>query len=318
MIRTMGRWEADRRRPAAAGILIAWGPVLLLVSLLVSLLDVAPAYAVSPPEAAAGGPYAATVGETIILDGTASSDPEGGALTYLWELGDGTTADGPTPTHAYTAHGTYTVTLTVTDEENLTDSASTMAFVNAAPVAAAGGPYAATLGESIAFDGSGSFDPDLDSLTYLWEFGDGTTAGGATPSHTYTTGGTFVVTLTVSDPGGLSDGDVTEAVVNAAPVAAAGGPYAATLGESIGFDGSGSFDPDLDPLTYLWEFGDGTTADGATPSHTYTTGGTFVVTLTVSDPGGLSDGDVTEAVVNAAPVAAAGGPYAANLGESIS
>ena len=61
------------------------------------------------------------------------------------------------------------------------------------------------------------------------------------------------------------------------------------MNQPITFNGTGSSDPDGDPLTYLWSFGDGGTATGATPTHTYVTGGQFSVTLTVTDPDGLSD-----------------------------
>ncbi len=71
--------------------------------------------------------------------------------------------------------------------------------------------------------------------------------------------------------------------LNRDPVADAGGPYLAAAGQVIRFDGTGSWDPDGDPLSYNWQFGDGTTGTGSTPGHAYGSAGTYQVTLTVSD-----------------------------------
>ncbi|MFN2250442.1 MAG: PKD domain-containing protein [Anaerolineae bacterium] len=163
-----------------------------------------------------------------------------------------------------------------------------------APTADAGGPYSGTEDIPVAFDATSSTDPDGDSLTYTWHFGDGTSGTGATPSHTYLWGGTFSVTVEVSDGNGNSDtatATVTVAEVNDAPVADAGGPYSGNVGDSIAFDGSGSSDYDNydgtsandQVLTYSWTFGDGGTGSGAAPSHTYASDGGFAVSLTVSD-----------------------------------
>jgi hypothetical protein len=86
---------------------------------------------------------------------------------------------------------------------------------------------------------------------------------------------------------------------NRAPVAEAAGPYAGVAGAPIGFDGSGSADPDGDPLRYSWRFGDGSEAVGAAPAHAYARGGDFLVILEVED-GSLSGADSTTARVAAA------------------
>ena len=93
-------------------------------------------------------------------------------------------------------------------------------------------------------------------------------------------------------------------VDNQAPVAKVGGPYAGRVeGRAFTYDGSASSDPDGDPLTFHWDFGDGTTGvHGATPSHTYADNGTYTVKVVVSDGRGGSDEDqINVTVANAAP-----------------
>jgi predicted extracellular nuclease len=84
--------------------------------------------------------------------------------------------------------------------------------------------------------------------------------------------------------------------LNAAPVADPNGPYLFPLAAGP-FDGSGSYDPDQDPLTYAWTFGDGGTGTGVAPMHTYAQAGIYEVCLTVTDDGGLSDTACTTAVI---------------------
>ena len=87
---------------------------------------------------------------------------------------------------------------------------------------------------------------------------------------------------------------------NGLPAAAPGGPYTGTVDSPIPFDGTGSSDPDGDPLDYAWDFGDGTTGSGVTPVHTYAAPGNFTVTLIVSDGTASSPPATTTATVGAA------------------
>ncbi|MBN1481355.1 PKD domain-containing protein [candidate division KSB1 bacterium] len=92
-------------------------------------------YNVTPPEnqqpvADAGGPYVADVGVSITFDGTDSYDPDNNPITYAWDFGDGSTGSGPTPEHAYTSAGTYTVTLVVNDGELDSDPSTTTATIS--------------------------------------------------------------------------------------------------------------------------------------------------------------------------------------------
>ena len=281
-----------------------------------------------PPVADAGGPYPGTAGLTLItFDGSGSSDPDGSIASYDWTFGDGSTGVGVKPTHTYAAPGTYTVSLTVTDDDSASDTATTTAEIVADfkdPVADPGGPYTGLVGIELAFDGSGSYDPDGGVITaYDWEFGDGNTGTGATPTHTYNADGTYTVTLTVVDDEGAQSAATTTVVINVPqdPVAEANGPYNGFKGIALTFDGSGSYDPDGGAIAeYNWDFGDGNTGTGLNPVHTYADADTYDVNLVVVDDEGAESAPATTTAViedNVPPVADPGGPYKGTAGDPV-
>ena len=156
-------------------------------------------------------------------------------------------------------------------------------------------------GATCTFDGLGSSD-DSAIASYLWDFGDGTPVGsGAQTAHTYTKGGTYHVTLTVTDnigQTGSKTADVFADIANILPTAAFSGSCT-TLTCSI--NGSASSDPDGSIVSYAWDFGDDTTGSGASPSHAYASAGTYSVNLTVTDDSG-GTASVTDNVTATAPV----------------
>jgi len=214
--------------------------------------------------------------------------------------------------HTYTTAGTYTVTLTVTDDEGLT-STDTMIVtvdpatpVNLAPVANAGIDQTVLVNDSVSFNGTGSTD-DAGIVSYDWNFGDGSFGTRATTSHVYTTTGNYTATLTVTDVEGLTGTDTAVITVNdpapenTAPIANAGVDQTALVKASVSFNGSASTD-DKGTVSYDWNFGDGSTATGMTTSHTFNTVGTFTVTLTATDAEGLTGTDTMIVTVRAANV----------------
>jgi len=245
--------------------------------------------------------------------GTGSTDPDGDEIVnYRWDFGDGTTAVGPVVSHTYPDARNYTVTLVVSDGK--VDSAPTSVEVpifNQQPTANAGGPYSGAKNAGILFDGTRSTDPDGDPLTYAWDFGDGTTGIGATPTHAYTRSGTYTVTLFVNDGGGgslPSRAQVT--VTNTAPVALLSGPANGFKLSALTWSGSGSSDANGDALSYRWDFGDGSSATTSTPSasHSYAAVGTYSVTLVVND-GETSSPPATASVsIQSRPPIANAGP----------
>jgi PKD repeat protein len=133
-------------------------------------------------------------------------DPNGAPLTFA-KVGTGPFFMSVSPsglvtlTPGYADAGNYTATVVATNG-TLADQKSftiTVVNVNRCPTANANGPYNGALFAAVTFDGTASFDPDGDALTYAWDFGDGTTGSGALASHIYVTRGTFSVSLTVDD-----------------------------------------------------------------------------------------------------------------------
>jgi len=137
------------------------------------------------------------------FDGSRSSAGDRDIASYTWSFGDGTTGSGPAVNHYYTAYGTYTVTLTVTDTAGVTAThTATVVFENVRPT-----PWFtfACSGLTCAFDASASFDTNGSLKGYTWNFGDSTAGSGVTASHTYTLGGSYSVVLAVTDNDGVTN-----------------------------------------------------------------------------------------------------------------
>jgi PKD repeat protein len=165
------------------------------------------------------------------------------------------------------------------------------------PVANAGGPYFVTATTNTQFYGNDSYDTDGSITGYSWDFGDGQSGTGASPTHAYQSGGVYPVTLSVTDNyGAVGRATTTVTVSNHPPAANAGGPYTGAVNANIQFNGTASTDPDGTVAAYHWDFADGggylSTAEGSAPTHTYTHGGYYTATLTVIDnKGGECDDD---------------------------
>jgi PKD repeat protein len=153
------------------------------------------------------------------------------------------------------------------------------------------------------FDASASWDADGTIAEYAWTFGDGATASGAQVSHVYAYG-TYSVTLTTTDDGGLTGTQTRGVYYPEPPPPPPPVPPVARFTSSCNetacsFFGYGSYDPDGSIMSYAWSFGDGTVAAGVAPSRTYAGPGTYSVTLTVTDDDGLSHSQTQNVVVRA-------------------
>ncbi|SDM49185.1 PKD domain-containing protein [Halogranum gelatinilyticum] len=180
-------------------------------------------------------------------------------------------------------------------------------------------PSSPASSETISFDATSTTDDDTDSRSYSWEFGDGTTATGAQPSHTYSSAGTYAVNLTVEDSGGEFDtySRLIEVTAggggggggNTGPTANAGPNTGVDEGQTVELDGTGSSDPDGSISSYSWTITDDNgasvslrDANTATPvfdASSANVGSDTPVTveLTVEDNDGATSSDTVQVTV---------------------
>jgi PKD repeat protein len=191
--------------------------------------------------------------------------------------------------------------------------------VNQAPTADAGADQSVYVGATVTFAGSGSSDSDGEIANYTWVVMDGTTLVttlyGAAPIHAFAAAGTYTVTLTVTDDGGLTGTDAMTVTVTVAPAVndppvadASASDTSVTVDTEVEFSGAGSSD---DVATWTWTITDADgnlveTLNGEDVAFTFDEAGTYTVTLNVTDAEGLYDTDsvtitVTEAEDDTAP-----------------
>jgi len=263
------------------------------------------------PVARAGSDRPVMVGTEVQLDGTRSVDPDGDVLTYQWTqlAGPRVTLDNnrsPKPTFTPTRLGFVRLGLTVSDGKASSAPSSVLIQVttdgNSPPLASAGPDQQVTIGGVVTLDGSGSSDPDGDTLRYVWEQLWGSpvvlASPGAHPTFRPPGQGRYRFRLTVQDGEAPSSSDEVDVIVsthgsdNKPPVALTSGTLEVAVGEHVQLDGTESDDPDpLDKLTYEWTasgFPTGSEpvladAGTATPSFTPTVSGAYTFRLRVSD-----------------------------------
>ena len=162
-----------------------------------------PAANVPPTASFTFSPSSPLVNQWITFDARASTDPDGTIVGYSWDFGDGATGTGSQIQKRYSAAGTYTVTLTVTDNRGATDTTArtvTVGTPNQPPTASfTFTPTNPDPGQNVVFNAAASSDPDGTIVSYAWSFGDGTTGTGMNITKAYAAAGTYTVTLTVTD-----------------------------------------------------------------------------------------------------------------------
>ncbi|PCJ41868.1 MAG: hypothetical protein COA99_08680 [Moraxellaceae bacterium] len=237
-----------------------------------------------------GGPYFGDVAKEIIFDGTGSTDHANQVLTYLWDFGDGATGTGPTPTHLYQQAGKYTGSLTVSraNSDDTFEGSDTAIFEVGVYTVASISNHP---DDSILPAGPIIFvwNEALDATTYFIKMGSserGFDYGIKMLSEEIWTfdelpqdGREVFVMLTTTYPG-VQFPDYTSYRIKL--IADAGGPYEGDVGQPIVFSGSPEADSPEFTYSYQWEFGDGSTAVGRSPSHAYSSPDSYNATLVVS------------------------------------
>ena len=285
------------------------------------------------PIANAGADQSVTAGNTVQLNGAASSDPNDDPLTYAWSfvsrpVGSAASLSNPAvvaPTFVADVPGTFIVQLVVND--GVQNSAPDLIEVhtNGPPIANAGPDQNIPLGSIVQLNGAGSSDPEGSALTYQWILNTrpaGSSAvlsnvGIVNPTFTADLPGTYVAQLVVNDGLVNSASDtVTITTQNLVPVANAGPDQSnIPINATVALDGSASNDPDGGVPTYAWTFTlrpGGSTAvllnpNSAAPTFVADRAGRYRIQLIVSDALAFSPPDTVDiTTVNQPPTANAG------------
>ncbi|WP_165806698.1 PKD domain-containing protein [Chitinophaga parva] len=283
-----------------------------------------------PPTANAGPAQAITLpANSVTVDGSGSTDPDGQIVTWLWQKVSGpaggviATPGSQATAISQLAQGVYVFSLTVTDNKGATNTATVHVTVNPAgnvpPTANAGSAQTITLPtNTVTVDGSKSTDTDGQIVTWLWQKVSGpsdvviSTPGQQSTQITGLQQGTYVFALTVTDDKGGSDVATVNITVNAVPnvppTANAGTAQTITLPtSSVTLNGAGSTDTDGTIVTWQWQQTSGPAgAVIATPGQASTQvtalqQGTYTFSLTVTDNSGASATATVTVTVNAAP-----------------
>lgn len=270
-----------------------------------------PVYVTAAPSAALTFlPALPVTAQTVTLDASGSTDPDGTITGHEWDLdsnGSFERSTGVTPTTqtSFATPGIHGVRVRVTDDTGATDVKRVeVAVANRAPTARLSVPATPIPGQQVTLDASASSDPDGTIVRHEWDLdGNGTyevdSGPGSVTARSFTASGSYPVGVRITDDSGATAATSATVSVDAPPLPAlAVWPSPGVAGKPVYFGASGSTDPDGSITRYEWDLdGDGAyeldtgTVDKTT--RTYTTAGTWTVRLRVTDNRGV--GAVTSA-----------------------
>lgn len=204
-----------------------------------------------------------------------------GPYDYLWDFGDGSSSNQPNPTHTYSADGTYTVCVTVTDSINcISTFCDTVNASSAIPPCFNDFSFTYGAGTQVSFISSVT---GTGIISYNWSFGDGQNSIQPNASHVYNFPGNYLVKLTTTDQLGCTAVKVKWVVISGGNCNANFANYPdSTNGEMMEYQFRSYF-AGSNAATHTWDFGDGNTAQGRFVDHLYATPGWYQVKLTVTD-----------------------------------
>lgn len=205
-----------------------------------------------------------------------------GILSSQWSFGDSTFSSQTSPSHVYTTVGSYTVKLITTNSNGCTDTITKLNAIVAGKVTASFiTSDTVCVQQSFLINNNSNPTP----LSNSWNFGDGTVASTQNPLKTYTTPGKYTIKL-IAGFGACTDSFYKTVMVTPKPTAAftANTIVACSTPQTVNFTNHSTHE-----TAWFWDFGDGTTSNWQTPSHTYTSTGNFTVKLVVTNANGCSD-----------------------------
>ncbi|MDD3621888.1 MAG: PKD domain-containing protein, partial [Methanofollis sp.] len=267
-----------------------------------------------PPSAELTADFEADVTVGVVpLNVTFTDLSTGNVTAWEWDFGDGTNSTEQNPLHTYEEGGIYTVSLTVSDETNETDTMTKEDYVmvsgGPAPPAELTADFEADMTEGEAPLNVTFTDLSTGNVTaWEWDFGDGTNSTEQNPAHTYENAGVYTVSLTVSDETNETDTMTKEDYINVSGVAPP--PVRPTAEfEADMTEGEAPLNVTFTDLstgnvtTWEWDFGDDTNSTEQNPLHTYEEAGLYTVSLTVSDEMNETDTMTKEDYINVSGVA---------------
>jgi PKD repeat protein len=208
------------------------------------------------------------------------------AISFNWEFGDGTTSTDKNPIHTYSTAGIYTVNLTVSNENGSDSKSATINVLEITPSVPPVADFTTNVSEGYAPLTVQFNDKSENTISFNWEFGDGTTSTDKNPIHTYSIAGIYTVNLTVSNENGsdskLARINVSETNVSILPVA----DFITNVSEGYAPLTVQFNDKSENAVSFNWSFGDGAYSTERNPIHTYSTAGIYTVNLTVSNENG--------------------------------
>ncbi len=212
-------------------------------------------------------------GQVVQFTDTTAGTPS----SWRWDFGDGTTSTIKNPSHVFSRAGRYIVSLKASNRSGTKQGSQTLSVVSLSILTTSFSfaPATPATGQSIQFTDSSTGGP----ISWLWDFGDGTTSRIQNPTHSYETAGPKTVNLTTTNSTSTQAAARTITVVPNLTAAFMFNPTLPATGQSIQFTDTSIGNP----TSWLWDFGDGVTSASQNPIHAFATGGTKTVTLSVTN-----------------------------------